>query len=708
MSSSIAVAHLRLRLKPMLRLLRAAADRLARPAFLPDSPPTSLGADELGVLFTQAEELDRWADPALAVMTSSELALERTLRERAGKAGLPILMLQEHLGLSEVEVEALVLCAAVEVDASYERRFAYVLDDLNRRAPCVELLCSLSASDAAERHARRDLLGPYARLVRCGVLRRGPDVGTEWRREVRLSEAAIDWLLLGLGSVASFRDPEELPAASTGRRVLLGADEAQVRRAVATLRLPGGATVAVYGPRQSCQHELPRELAGLAQRPLRTMRPGLSMEPSAVLDAARVARRLGAVLWLPLAMGGGERSTEERVMSAVEEAAALGTSLILSCTKPMRSIRLMSERPWFELAVQAPTLEEVGTLWGELIPELGKSEREELALGFRLSPAEMSAAANTFRTAGADATGILVTLRRLCRAVARRQTHRLATVIPPTRTAEDLILPDVVHASIVDVARFATAWPRVAERWRIAHLHRGAQGVRALFTGPSGTGKTLAAEVIAGILGQDLHKVDLAQLVSKWVGETEKNLDTAFDEAEQSQAVLFFDEADALFSKRGEVRHGSDRYANLEVSYLLQRLEDYAGLVIVATNLKENMDEAFTRRFHVSVDFQRPAVEERRKLWALAFPPSVPAEGIDPVALARLDMTGATIMNAARTAALLAACDGQVVRPRHVAEGIAREFRRESRLLLPSDLGMLTSHSVVASGARSVSAGPAQ
>jgi SpoVK/Ycf46/Vps4 family AAA+-type ATPase len=241
------------------------------------------------------------------------------------------------------------------------------------------------------------------------------------------------------------------------------------------------------------------------------------------------------------------------------------------------------------------------------------------------------------------------------------------------------------------VARFASAWPRVAEEWGLGRMHRGALGVRALFTGPSGTGKTLAAEVIAGMLGQELHKVDLAQLVSKWVGETEKNLDAAFDEAEQSQAVLFFDEGEALFSKRGEVRHGSDRYANLEVSYLLQRLEAYCGLVIVATNLKENLDEAFSRRFHVAVDFPKPSEDERLRLWRLAFPSSVPLESVDLRALAGLDMTGATIMNAARTAALLAACDGKVVRPAHIIEGISREYRRESRLLLPSELAPFSS-----------------
>src|SRR5216683_2955483 len=148
--------------------------------------------------------------------------------------------------------------------------------------------------------------------------------------------------------------------------------------------------------------------------------------------------------------------------------------------------------------------------------------------------------------------------------------------------------------------------------------------MKALFAGDPGTGKTLAAEVIAGLLGLALYKVDLARIVSKWVGETEKNLEAAFREAEESHVVLFFDEADALFGKRGEVQHGADRYANLEVSYLLQRLEDHYGLVILASDLKDQIDNAFIRRFQIVLNFPRPSEAERLKIWEIAFPKAAP------------------------------------------------------------------------------------
>jgi SpoVK/Ycf46/Vps4 family AAA+-type ATPase len=199
----------------------------------------------------------------------------------------------------------------------------------------------------------------------------------------------------------------------------------------------------------------------------------------------------------------------------------------------------------------------------------------------------------------------------------------------------------------------------------------------------------LAAEVIARQLGTPLLKINIAETVSKWVGETEKNLDAAFREALAGHAVLFFDEADALFGKRGEVKHGVDRYANLEVSHLLQRLEDHDGLVILASNLKENIDPAFTRRFHVVIHFPRPEESDRRRIWRIAFPPQAPLdEQVDLAALARLDMTGAAIVGSARTAALLAADAGaETITMAHVIRGVARQFRREARILSTADLG---------------------
>jgi SpoVK/Ycf46/Vps4 family AAA+-type ATPase len=270
---------------------------------------------------------------------------------------------------------------------------------------------------------------------------------------------------------------------------------------------------------------------------------------------------------------------------------------------------------------------------------------------------------------------------------------RFAQLVRPKRGPDDLILVEELHRRVLEIASFYRTLLLVDGDWGFERIVTGGGGIKALFTGDSGTGKTLAAEVIAGQLGLSLVKIDLGSLVSKWVGETEKNLQVVFREAEDSHAVLFFDEADALFGKRGEIQSGTDRYANLEVGYLLQRLEDYAGLVILATNLKNEMDEAFVRRFQIVLHFPRPTESERRRLWRVAFPHSAPLDPeVDLDALKGLDITGASIVGAARMAALIAAHErSSLIRIEHVRAGVVRQFQQEARLLDSNQLSELGS-----------------
>jgi SpoVK/Ycf46/Vps4 family AAA+-type ATPase len=203
----------------------------------------------------------------------------------------------------------------------------------------------------------------------------------------------------------------------------------------------------------------------------------------------------------------------------------------------------------------------------------------------------------------------------------------------------------------------------------------------ALFSGPPGTGKTLAAEVLAGELGLDLYAIDLSQVVSKFIGETEKNLARVFDAAESSNAVLFFDEADALFGARSEVRDAHDRYANIEVGYLLQRMETYSGLAVLATNLQRNIDDAFLRRMRFVIAFPLPDEDCRRRIWETTWPDDAPAAGLDWTDLAaRFDVSGATIRDAAVSAAFLAAADGRVATMTHVEEAMRREYTKLGRV----------------------------
>jgi SpoVK/Ycf46/Vps4 family AAA+-type ATPase len=212
-------------------------------------------------------------------------------------------------------------------------------------------------------------------------------------------------------------------------------------------------------------------------------------------------------------------------------------------------------------------------------------------------------------------------------------------------------------------------------------------GINVLFAGPSGTGKTMAADIMANELGIDLYKIDLSAIVSKYIGETEKNLDRIFEEGKTANAILFFDEADALFGKRSEVRDSHDRYANIEIAYLLQKMEEYDGLVILATNLKKNMDEAFARRMHFSIEFPMPEEDDRYRIWESIFPEMAPLYGdIDLNFMAKqFKITGGNIKNIALSAAFLAAQDGGLIKMENLIKGTKREYQKMGKLCTETD-----------------------
>jgi hypothetical protein len=267
--------------------------------------------------------------------------------------------------------------------------------------------------------------------------------------------------------------------------------------------------------------------------------------------------------------------------------------------------------------------------------------------------------------------------------------RRLARRIEPTADWSDLILEREAMASVHEVTARVRHRSFVLDEWDLRRGGGRGEGITALFAGPSGTGKTLAAEVIAHELGVDLHTVDLATVVDKYIGETEKNLDRIFNEAEQVNTVLFFDEADALFGKRSEVKDARDRYANVEVAYLLQRMERFNGLVVLATNLRLNIDDAFARRLDVTVDFPKPDVAERLRLWIHLMGRRLPVDdSVDLQFLAEaFELSGGHIRNAVVTAAYLAVDDGRPVGMADLVQAVSREYRKLGRLCLEGEFG---------------------
>ena len=684
----LALAHLLLRLRPLLRAMRGAiALRDANAVKLRESGAisTTISRGHVDALLDQLGDLieHRSISTGDAILTGEELLAEQQLRDKAATYGtqLPLDAITEQLRLEAFECEVLALCASVELDLEYERIVAYLHDDTTRRAISVELAATLTAGSLRERIGRRAALGPHGRLRRHGLVSATPrDSGL--REELRISQPCFDSLLgtptdLGM----TFRDPFEVVLE---RPSVVPCDEHLLERVVASVRAGRADVLAVWGA--------PRTVHGvLAELAHRT---GTMLRRFAAGDALRsigAAMALGATLWIDT--DAFEQIPDELARTCRDMTPAVW----LTGRQPWRPTELLARRSFIELPLTTPDHPQREQMWRAELPELPADAIGQVATSYRFDAIEVRAAARTARSLAAVHTnGHVVTasdsLGAACLTVARKHGERHTTLVTPRRTADDLILPAELHTRVLDLVHYFRALPRVMDDWGFARRVSGA-GLKALFTGESGTGKTLAAEVIAKELGLPMLKVDLARVVSKWIGETEKNLDLVFDEARDSHAVLFFDEGEALFGARGDVRHGTDRYANLEVSYLLQRFEDHGGVVVVATNLRDKIDPAFMRRFQVVVGFPRPGEKERKRIWQRVFATGVPTvPDLDVSTLARLDLTGAGIVGAAQVAAFIAAREAGVVEMRHIVRGLVRQYQREARVLSAHDLGVHAVH----------------
>ena len=701
--SEIAADHLLLRLQPLNRALHRAVERqgLAASRLLQsDITALCVTADQVEKLLSDVESIAaaEVLDESPASFMPEETVRERDLRRECADKDviLPLDRLAKTKSLTCFEQEAVLLCAAPEVDRSYDRIYAYILDDLNRRNPCVELLCAVTARSHHENLARRQVVSRFGKLRRYGILHAHGESPNELRQELRIRPEVLAFLLGASGDpTALLRDPAEVEI--PGSLVFPPETSVQkIRQLGEAIRCNAVSVVGVWGPRNSGHDEVALGIAREAGCPLRQWRyAGTNSSPasfeSALLDALRTSAALRSALWLQTDCL--IQPNDQAAAGAADMLAASDVPLILTGTNPWRPTPLLAQRSYAQIELTTPSHSTRTWMWNAYAPEAGIECPAGLASRFRMGPAEMRAAARVARTEALlsedSSESFEKNLEHACGLVARKHTHNFATPVIPKRGPDDLVLPPAVFEQVMEVAHFFRAWPAVSESWGFGRLTTGEGGVKALFTGVSGTGKTLAAEVIAGLLQMPLLKVDLARIVSKWVGETEKHLESAFREAEDSHSVLFFDEADALFGKRGDVQQGVDRYANLEVSYLLQRLEDHHGLVILASNLRDNIDSAFTRRFHVVVHFPRPQAAERRRIWQIAFPAGAPLEdGIDFDVLSRLDMTGAAIVSAANASALMAVNDGSdTITTSYVIRAIARQFGREARILTPGDLG---------------------
>lgn len=372
-----------------------------------------------------------------------------------------------------------------------------------------------------------------------------------------------------------------------------------------------------------------------------------------------------------------------------------------------RDRRHQRQRPLITLEVNHPTSEEQRILWENSLDDMAPSLNghiESLVAHFNLNPSAIQAACwqargmsdreskNTQKPGETIANNaetnseIYQHLWQTCRLQARLRMDELAQRIDTTATWDDLILPEKEKKILHDCYAQVKQRVKVYEKWGFGNKSGRGLGISALFAGASGTGKTMAAEILAKKLQLDLYRIDLSSIVSKYIGETEKNLRRVFDAAEGGGAILLFDEADALFGKRSDVKDSHDRYANIEVGYLLQRMEAYRGLAILTTNLKNSIDQAFLRRIRFVVQFPFPDINQRGEIWQRSFPEQTPTEGLVFKKLAKLNVAGGNIRNIALNAAFLAAEANESVMMKHILEATRSEYLKIERTLTESEI----------------------
>ena len=622
-------------------------------------------------------------------------------------------------GLSRFDVNLMVIALAPELDLRYERLYAYLQDDVMRKRPSVDLALNLLCSTAESKWARRAHVASDSPLAHPDLVTLVPDPNQPQplllSHALKLDDRIVDHLLGHdhiddrLARAVRWVDPR-----AAGGAALSLADDDVARldallewyRARTAEGQPTGLPILLHGPGGAGKRDVAEAVCRALGTGLLAVDVGSLLQ--ADLEPAKLVRlvfREAILLQTPLYWDGFDRllADDERARAVraalVEQLDALTGLTFLAGQERWVPAGALQDKAFISLEVPVPAFAARCALWEAAFDGLGDQaidglDLHALANQFRFGPGQVRDSIATARNRAlardpADGRVTMDDLFAACRVHSRHKLGALARRIRPVYGWDDIVLPADQVVQLREVCQSVRYRPTVYADWGFERKLARGKGLSVIFAGPSGTGKTMAAEIIAGELGLDLFKIDLSTVVSKYIGETEKNLERIFGEAQMSNAILFFDEADALFGKRSEVKDAHDRYANIEISYLLQRMEEYDGIVILATNLKSNLDEAFVRRMQFIVDFPFPEEADRLGIWQKIWPEETPRENdLDLGFMARqFRITGGNIKNIAVAGAFLAAADGGTVTMRHVVQSTRREYQKMGKLCTEAEFG---------------------
>jgi ATP-dependent 26S proteasome regulatory subunit len=583
--------------------------------------------------------------------------------------------------LSRFEREILLLCAGMELDAGFAQMVAAAQQDPRLAFPTF----GLALAALADPH--------WSALAPAAPLRHWRLIEIDSRESLttgrlRIDERVLHYLAgvshmderLG-GLLQTITPPDDLPQSQAAQAdriahswscggvtlpvIQLCGDEVESKRAVAAAAC-AALGLDLYAIRAEAVPHHPAELDAFAR---------LWQREAVLSDGALMIEFSDAE--------SGDSAREAAIARLLEE---IRGALIVSS----RVRRHAPQRSMATLDIAKPTGAEQRALWRNFLGDRALSlngSLEILGAQFNFDTCAIRAACEIARQTEARADDLTAALWESCRARARSRLNELAERIEPSAVWDDLVLPPAQKQLLEEIVVHVRQRTKVYETWGFAAKGGRGLGISALFAGPSGTGKTMAGEVLANELNLDLYRIDLSQVVNKYIGETEKNLRRVFDAAEDGGVILLFDEADALFGKRSEVKDSHDRYANIEVSYLLQKMEAYRGLAILTTNLNNSLDPAFLRRIRFVAQFPFPDAAQRAEIWRRVFPAQTPTESLDCARLARLQVAGGNIRNMAMNAAFLAAEAGEAVRMLHLLQAAKSEYGKLERSLTEAEIG---------------------
>lgn len=638
----------------------------------------------------------RYLTAALAVVRSAvarsvglsdwvedEGQLRRSLQE--AKTALPALSALERMsrlfGLSPFEQDVLLLCAGMELDTRFVRLCALTQADPQRAYPTFSLALS------ALPNPHWDALTPTAALRHHHLIEVGQ--GTA----LTLSPLRIDERILHYLTGTQYLDMRLFSLVERLHESddLVPSQQRQVEQIEAVLsdglRAEPPLMIQLCGSETRVKRSLAVQTCERLH--LKLWRISAQAVPTLPVELEQFCRLWAretllnaSVLLLDCDQIESDSASFSRLTQLIERVPSL---LFLSCRERLP----LPQRPVMHLEVHKPTAAEQRLTWQTALPAGLSFEQshpiQALVSQFNLNTTTIHAICSEIKASAHQPC--FQSLWNACRMQARPRLDELAQRIEPSADWQDLVLPAAQMQILQAAAAHVGQRSRVYEQWGFAAKGNRGLGISALFAGASGTGKTLAAEVLSQRLRLDLYRVDLSSVVSKYIGETEKNLRRVFDAATEGGVILLFDEADALFGKRSEVKDSRDRYANIEVSYLLQRMECYPGLAILTTNLKSALDTAFLRRIRFVVQFPFPDAIQRAEIWRRIFPAATPTQDLDPIKLAQLNIAGGNIRNVALNAAFLAADAGEPVQMQHILQAARTEYAKLEKTLTESEIG---------------------